>query len=107
MPPVIKYYHACHALLSVLTIFQMESEQFIIKMSPEAPLLSDYLADNPRPPCPLVGLEHVTEFRHSRGFRPYYHCSLPGCFNDQVRNDEFRWIRPYLICLYIRGPADR
>ena len=61
-----------------------DAEQFFIKTQPDHGRLTGYLEDNPRPPCPLVGLEHITEFRHSQlTTTPYYHCSLPGCYHEQ------------------------
>ena len=61
-----------------------DAELFLIKTEPEHRLLREYIEDNPRPPCPLVGLDHITEFRHSDPVtKPYYHCSLPGCCHEQ------------------------
>ena len=58
--------------------------QFVIKSSPEHSSLQEYLSDNPDPPCPIVGLENITEFRTRDGSkRPFYHCSLGGCCHDQ------------------------
>ena len=57
---------------------------FVIKSSHDHPGLQDYLSDNPEPPCPIVGLENITEFLTKGGSkRPFYHCSLGGCCNDQ------------------------
>ena len=57
---------------------------FVIQSSPDHHSLQDYLSDNPQPPCPIVGLEHITEFRTKDGAkRPFYHCSLGGCCHDQ------------------------
>ena len=74
----------CPVPLSVPTVFQIMTDQFLEQLPPDL-RLREYLEDHPPPPCPLVGLEHVTEFTHSQAERPYYHCSLPGCYNDQVR----------------------
>ena len=73
-------------------MFQIMTEEFTVQLSPEHLRLTDYLADNPSPPSPLVGLEHITEFTHSRAKRPYYHCSLPGCYNEQgqIGSDQIR-----------------
>ena len=57
---------------------------FVIKSSPDHRSLQEYLSDNPEPPCPIVGLENVTEFQTKDGAkRPFYHCSLGGCCHDQ------------------------
>ena len=58
--------------------------QFVIQSRPDHASLQEYLNDNPEPPCPIVGLENITEFRAEDGSkRPYYHCSLGGCSHDQ------------------------
>ena len=65
------------------------SPQVVIKRNPEHPTLAEYIADNPNPACPLVGLEHITEFWPAAGVcsdlsrRPYYHCSVGECYNEQ------------------------
>jgi len=55
----------------------------VVRREPEHSSLAAYLADNPRPPCPLVGLAWITEFRPAGPGRPHYHCSLPDCRNEQ------------------------
>ena len=58
------------------------SDKMQIRRSPEHPLLLQYLRDNYGEM--LVGLEMVTEFRtEEAGERPFYHCCLPDCFNEQ------------------------
>ena len=66
---------------------------FKIQRCPEHLTLADYINDNPAPPCPFVGLENITEFsmtkeglekaRPDAVTRPFYHCSLEGCYNEQ------------------------
>jgi len=58
---------------------------FQIKRDPEHMKLQDYINDNLNVLCPIVGLEHVTEFlkNSEKISRPYYHCSLGGCCNEQ------------------------
>ena len=66
---------------------------FKIQRCPEHLTLADYINDNPAPPCPFVGLENITEFSMTREAlekakpgavtRPFYHCSLEGCYNEQ------------------------
>jgi len=50
--------------------------------------LQEYLSDNLNLACPLVGFDKITEFRPSGECktmkkRPYYHCSIEDCFNEQ------------------------
>ena len=72
--------------------------RWVVRREPEHSSLAAYLADNPRPPCPLVCTEHplsclysaaqvglawITEFRPAGPGRPHYHCSLPNCRDEQ------------------------
>jgi len=68
------------------------SQEVVIKCNPEHLTLADYLEDNPHPPCPIVGLDNITEFwpghrkpgdKVTVHRRPLYHCSLPDCYNEQ------------------------
>jgi len=68
------------------------SQEVVIKCNPDHLTLAEYLADNPHPPCPIVGLDNITEFwpgqrspgeRIKANQRPLYHCSLPDCYNEQ------------------------
>jgi len=68
------------------------SQGVVIKCNPDHLTLADYLADNPHPPCPIVGLDNITEFwpgqrksgeKITYNKRPFYHCSLPDCYNEQ------------------------
>ena len=66
---------------------------FKIQRNPDHLTLEEYIKDNPAPPCPIVGLENITEFSMTREAvekarpgsvtRPFYHCSLEGCCNEQ------------------------
>ena len=66
---------------------------FKIQRNPDHLTLEDYIKDNPAPPCPIIGLENITEFSMTREAmekarpgsvtRPFYHCSLEGCCNEQ------------------------
>jgi len=65
------------------------SPQVTIKRNPEHSTLAEYLSDNPTPGCPIVGLDHISEFRPEAGVssdlsrRPFYHCSVGECYNEQ------------------------
>merc|ERR1712032_1273549 len=60
--------------------------------------MGDYLSDNPEPPCPIVGLENITEFVTKDGSkRPFYHCSLGGCCQEQ---GDSRQIFQHLITFH-------
>ena len=69
------------------------SPPFKIKRNPDHLTLADYINDNPDPPCPIVGLEYITEFSMPKEAlekakpgtvtRPFYHCCLEGCCNEQ------------------------
>ena len=69
------------------------SPPFKIKRNPDHLTLADYINDNPDPPCPIVGLEYITEFsmtkedletaKPGKVTRPFYHCCLEGCCNEQ------------------------
>ena len=68
------------------------SHEIVIKCNPEHLTLADYLEDNPHPPCPIVGLDNITEFwpghrkpgdKVTVHRRPLYHCSLSECYNEQ------------------------
>ena len=58
---------------------------FQIKRDPEHLRLQDYINDNANALCPIVGLEYITEFlkESEQSARPYYHCYLGGCCNEQ------------------------
>ena len=69
------------------------SPPFKIKRNPDHLTLAGYINDNPDPPCPIVGLEYITEFSMTKEAlgkakpgtvtRPFYHCSLEVCCNEQ------------------------
>ena len=80
---------------------------FKIQRNPDHLSLVDYINDNPAPPCPIVGLENITEFSMSREAlekagpgavtRPFYHCSLGGCCNEQ---GDSRQMFEHLVTLH-------
>ena len=62
----------------------VENRTFKIQRNPDHTKLSDYVSDNLTSPCPLVGLEYITEFVKETGDgRPFYYCSLKACCYEQ------------------------
>jgi len=82
------------------------SNEFVIKRGPEHSTLAEYIADNPHPPCPIVGLDYVTEFWPQAGVtaRPAYHCSLQECYNEQGNSRQMmqHLIRQYHVECWAR-----
>lgn len=44
-------------------------------------VLSEYYTDVSNDP--ILGLDTVKEYQNGAGLRPYYHCELQGCYNEQ------------------------